>query len=87
MLLAFIFVVEGEKDVDNLRALGIPATCNAGGAGKWREAAAVLRNTIRYASYQEISCWSQQEMFGGIAADAPSATQKDVILVVSYTMG
>src|SRR5262245_30839349 len=32
-----IFVVEGEKDVDNLRALGIPATCNAGGAGKWRE--------------------------------------------------
>lgn len=30
-----IFIVEGEKDVENLRALGIPATCNAGGAGKW----------------------------------------------------
>lgn len=30
-----IFIVEGEKDVDALRAAGIPATCNAGGAGKW----------------------------------------------------
>jgi hypothetical protein len=31
-----VFVVEGEKDVDNLRARGVPATCNAGGAGKWK---------------------------------------------------
>lgn len=31
-----IFVVEGEKDADHLRKFGIPATCNAGGAGKWR---------------------------------------------------
>lgn len=30
-----VFVVEGEKDVDRLKALGITATCNAGGAGKW----------------------------------------------------
>ena len=30
-----VAIVEGEKDVDNLRELGIPATCNAGGAGKW----------------------------------------------------
>ena len=28
-------IVEGEKDADRLRALGVPATCNAGGAGKW----------------------------------------------------
>ena len=32
-----VFIVEGEKDVENLRALGIPATCNIGGAGKWRD--------------------------------------------------
>jgi putative DNA primase/helicase len=32
---ATIYVVEGEKDADNLHAIGIPATCNAGGAGKW----------------------------------------------------
>jgi AAA domain len=31
-----VFITEGEKDVENLRALGIPATCNAGGVGKWR---------------------------------------------------
>lgn len=31
-----IFIVEGEKDADRLVELGIVATCNAGGAGKWR---------------------------------------------------
>lgn len=30
-----IFIVEGEKDVDNLLKLNIKATCNACGAGKW----------------------------------------------------
>lgn len=30
-----VFIVEGEKDVDNLARLGITATCNAMGAGKW----------------------------------------------------
>lgn len=30
-----IFFVEGEKKVDMLRALGVPATCNSGGAGKF----------------------------------------------------
>jgi hypothetical protein len=32
-----VYVVEGEKDVDRLAKLGVPATCNAGGAGKWRD--------------------------------------------------
>lgn len=32
-----VFIVEGEKDVDALRALGLVATCNVGGAGKWRD--------------------------------------------------
>jgi hypothetical protein len=31
-----LFIVEGEKDVENLRKLGVPATTNAGGAGKWK---------------------------------------------------
>ena len=30
-----VFIVEGEKDADALIALGLVATCNAGGAGKW----------------------------------------------------
>lgn len=32
-----VFVVEGEKDADNMHAAGLLATCNAGGAGKWRD--------------------------------------------------
>jgi len=31
-----IFVVEGEKLVEMLAEEGVPATCNSGGAGKWR---------------------------------------------------
>ena len=30
-----VWVVEGEKDADNLAALGLTATTNVGGAGKW----------------------------------------------------
>jgi hypothetical protein len=32
-----VFIVEGEKDVERLWSNGIPATCNSGGAGKWRD--------------------------------------------------
>lgn len=31
-----VFVVEGEKDIDRLRSINLVATCNAGGAGKWK---------------------------------------------------
>ena len=30
-------MVEGEKDADALTALGLTATCNPMGAGKWRD--------------------------------------------------
>lgn len=32
-----IFVTEGEKDTESLRNLGMVATCNSGGAGKWTD--------------------------------------------------
>jgi hypothetical protein len=32
-----VFICEGEKDVHTLEAHGLVATCNPGGAGKWRE--------------------------------------------------
>jgi putative DNA primase/helicase len=32
-----IYIAEGEKDVDNLWARGLPATTNIGGAGKWKD--------------------------------------------------
>ena len=31
-----VFIVEGEKDADALAGLGLVASCNPGGAGKWR---------------------------------------------------
>lgn len=34
---AVVYLVEGEKDADRLSSLGLVATCNAGGAGKWRK--------------------------------------------------
>lgn len=41
-----IYVCEGEKDVHTLETLGQVATCNPGGAGKWRpEYSDVLRDT------------------------------------------
>ena len=33
---ALVYIVEGEKDADRLRSLGLVATCNPMGAGKWR---------------------------------------------------
>ena len=39
-----VFLVEGEKDVDRLRGIGLTATTNMGGSGAWRnEYAEVLR--------------------------------------------
>ena len=32
---ASVWIVEGERDVETLRAIGQTATCNPGGAGKW----------------------------------------------------
>ena len=33
---AWVLVCEGEKDVDSVRGLDLAATCNPGGAGKWK---------------------------------------------------
>ncbi len=32
-----VFICEGEKDCDALKRIGFVATCNSGGAGKWRQ--------------------------------------------------
>ena len=33
---ATVFIVEGEKDADRIARAGLVATCNVGGAGKWK---------------------------------------------------
>lgn len=35
----WVYIVEGEKDVDALRSISFTATCNPGGAGKWSKLA------------------------------------------------
>ena len=43
----FIYVCEGEKDVHALEGAGVVATCNPGGAGKWRpEYSEVFRDAV-----------------------------------------
>lgn len=32
-----VYILEGERDVDTLRSWGLVATCNPGGAGKWKD--------------------------------------------------
>jgi 5S rRNA maturation endonuclease (ribonuclease M5) len=39
-----VLIAGGEKDVDNLRALGFTATCNHGGEGKWPELTPYLKD-------------------------------------------
>lgn len=46
-----VVIVEGEKDADRLWSLGIPATTNSGGAGKWSEA---LTHQLREAGAKRI---------------------------------
>jgi putative DNA primase/helicase len=49
-----IYLVEGEKDVETLAGLGLAATCNPGGAGKWRcEYAALLKRAPAVVSFAD----------------------------------
>ncbi len=41
-----VYVVEGEKDVDALRGIGLTATCNPGGAGKWSSVAEIAAKAL-----------------------------------------
>jgi predicted P-loop ATPase len=43
-----VYIVEGEKDALALWALGVPATCNPGGAGKWKHlSASAVRHGLK----------------------------------------
>lgn len=48
-----VFVVEGEKDADRLWSLGLPATTNVGGAGKWHDKYA---KQLKDAGVQRVIC-------------------------------
>lgn len=41
-----VYLVEGEKDADALWSLGLPATTNVGGAGKWRDSDSLALHSL-----------------------------------------
>jgi hypothetical protein len=70
-----VWIVEGEKDADNLSAIGCCATCNVGGAGKWLDG-----YTETVAGKDVVLCGDNdkpgqehvQKVFGSIAGRAKS---------------
>ena len=49
-----VLIAGGEKDVDNLRALGFTATCNHGGEGKWwQRTDSILQGSSRLHSLRQ----------------------------------
>lgn len=66
-----IWIVEGEKDAETLAARGLPATCNAGGSGKWTaEHAAFLNGT-------DVTIVADRDPKGREHAEQVVATLKD----------
>lgn len=82
-----VWIVEGEKDVHTLEAQGMVATCNAGGAGKWKpEYSEVLRDAVVWIVADndkpgQAHARAIRESLEGIAADitvAEATSGKDV---------
>jgi len=71
----FVAVVEGEKDADNLNRLGIPATCNSGGAGKFG------RDLVRWFSGKQVAIFPDQDLPGRQHAVAVAEMLSDVATV------
>jgi AAA domain len=67
-----VFIVEGEKDADNLIKLGIPATCNAGGAGRWRD------NLVPYFAGADVVLLPDNDRTGRDHANAVATKLKPV---------
>lgn len=44
-----LWFAEGEKNVEDLRGLGLSATCNVGGAGKWRDTYSAMLSGLKRA--------------------------------------
>lgn len=70
-----IFIVEGEKDVDRLESLGLAATTNPGGAGKWCESFAeyfVGANVVMLPDNDEPGAKHAQDVAAKLASSVSS---------------
>src|SRR5688572_23496406 len=66
-----VVVVEGEKDADRLWSLGIPATCNSGGAGKWKHIHTIQ---LRDAGVKNVAVIPDNDAPGRAHADTVAGT-------------
>lgn len=73
---AIVYVVEGEKDCDNLARLGLVATCNAGGANKWRA------DFAQHFADRHVVILPDNDMPGGEHADDVAAKLFNVVASV-----
>lgn len=73
---AKVFIVEGEKDADRLVSIGLVATCNAGGAGKWHSVhsdALVGRDVVVLPDNDDTGRAHASAVVKGLAGKAKSA--------------
>lgn len=78
---AVVVVAEGERDVETLRAWGFVATCNPGGAGKWRAEYNEIfrgRTVIIVPDLDEPGRAHAQQVFDGIRLYASSVIILDL---------
>lgn len=82
-----VWIVEGEKDADRLWSMGVPATCNPEGAGKWTPAHSAWlagRDVMIVADRDEPGWAHAENVAGGLLESARSievvqaATGKDI---------
>jgi 5S rRNA maturation endonuclease (ribonuclease M5) len=89
----WVFVVEGEKDADRLSALGVVATCNPGGAGKWRAGYSEMLRGARVAVLPDNDESGRRharqvaESLAGVAQDVRSSSCRVYLIVATYRNG
>ena len=79
-----VFIVEGEKQVDYLRSLGLIATCNPGGAGKW------LKSYAKYFADRDVivvpDCDPPNEKTGKIVGAEHAKTVADSLIGIAKSI-
>jgi hypothetical protein len=75
-----VFVVEGEKDVESLRRWGLTATCNPGGAGKWKDEYSKFLKGKRVVVLQDNDEPGRKHALAVVQSVAPYAAEVQLVL-------
>jgi hypothetical protein len=88
LLASEVFVLEGEKDCETARAMGLVATCNTGGSRRWREAyvpAFQDRHVRIIADADESGRFHARQIAGSLLAVAASVRMIEFVGVKDLT--